>query len=85
MLATVDTRPGDRSAPARKPRTVPGGRPPISDKGKADAVIRFRLTQEEKAAIEDAAQKAGVKPSEWMRNHLLKLAEKSSKKRRTGG
>lgn len=51
------------------------GRPP-SPPGTAKAsTFSVRLTADERAMVEDAAERAGVKASEWARRVLLDAAQ----------
>ena len=58
------------------------GRPPQSPEGRADALVKFRLRAEEKAALEKAAKAEGKKLSEWIRENLRRLAKPALNKRR---
>jgi uncharacterized protein (DUF1778 family) len=56
---------------AKKPRI---GRPPLP-KGEAKRdVLIVRLAADEKQAIEAAAERAGIRVSEWVRSTLLGAA-----------
>ena len=48
----------------------------------ADQVIRARLNQDTKALLERAARAEGLSLSEWMRFHLIRIAEEVLARRR---
>lgn len=50
------------------------GRPPKTDSERRDKPLRIRLSQDERARIERAAQAMGVGASTWARIKLLELA-----------
>lgn len=47
-------------------RMTPGGRPPISQSGRADATVKFRCCSEEKARLERYAAADGKSLSQWL-------------------
>lgn len=49
------------------------GRPKLP-KGEAKKVFPIRLSDSERRAVEDAAKRAGLRPSEWARNVMLGAA-----------
>lgn len=51
------------------------GRPPISAEGAKATVLIVRVSPEEKATIEAAAQRADVNVSEWVRSTLLAASQ----------
>ena len=52
---------------------------PVLPEGKArSAVVRFRVTESERARMEAAAEKAGVSLSEWARVRLVRAARRCS-------
>lgn len=53
------------------------GRPKLP-KGEARKVFPIRLSDPERLAVEDAAKKAGLRPSEWARNVLLSASLSAS-------
>lgn len=52
---------------SKKPKL---GRPKLP-KGETKEVFSLRLTSQERESIEQAASKAGQKPTEWARNVML--------------
>jgi hypothetical protein len=56
---------------AKKPKL---GRPPVPKKLAKDSLLSVRLSQGERATLELAANKWGLKLSEWARRSLLKAA-----------
>ncbi len=58
------------------------GRPPKREEERADALIQFRIRKDEKAALKQAAEADGKKLSAWIKDALLRLAERSTPRRR---
>lgn len=52
----------------------PMGRPPLAPEGRKGKVLIVRVTAEEKAVIEAAAERASANVSEWVRCSLLAAA-----------
>jgi hypothetical protein len=52
---------------AEAPKKHPGGRPPKAPGEARKVVMSLRFTEAEHAAIEAAAERAGVAPAEWAR------------------
>jgi uncharacterized protein (DUF1778 family) len=55
------------------------GRPKKPTGEARDNILRIRLTDEERKAIDDAAKERGLDSSAWARMELLALARKSIK------
>lgn len=55
------------------------GRPRVPKAEKLAEIVQFRLTTEERQDCEEAAEKAGVKFSEWIRGRLLRCAKRELK------
>ncbi len=55
------------------------GRPPKPDDERADDRLFVRLLAAEKASWQAAADKEGLKLSEWIRKHLNKIAERQNR------
>ena len=63
---------GDSSpAPRIRRRNPKGGRPPKADGSLRDGSIVLRVTEIEKAAIQDAAKRTGLTASEYLRRLAL--------------
>jgi predicted HicB family RNase H-like nuclease len=56
------------------------GRPPIASSGAMGRVFQMRLTDADREAYEQAADRAGMTLSAWIRNQLGKAAKLGSKK-----
>jgi hypothetical protein len=56
------------------------GRPKKPDSERKDSELRIRMTDEERKALDKAAQNAGQETSTWARDLLLKNAGKTSAK-----
>jgi hypothetical protein len=56
---------------AKKPRI---GRPPLAPGEAKGTIFSVRLTPEERAVVESAAERAGEKASAWARHVLLRAA-----------
>ncbi len=56
------------------------GRPPRDPGGNAAKIQPIRLTDAERETFRDAADRAGVSLSEWIRDRLLKAAKRESKR-----
>ena len=56
------------------------GRPKKADSERKADELRIRMTEEDRIALDEAAKKAGQETSTWAREHLLKIAGKSSGK-----
>ena len=52
------------------------GRPFTPDEKRADALVQFRLTDAEKAAWREAAKRAGMNMSAWIKDRLEKAAKR---------
>ncbi|MEM8739765.1 MAG: DUF1778 domain-containing protein [Planctomycetota bacterium] len=81
MLATADTRPGDRSAPARTTRKPLAGRPPLPPEEKASARLQIRITQQLKDTLEKAARAENKTLTEWLLEKGEQAARSSLKRR----
>ncbi|HBC0018009.1 TPA: hypothetical protein JG871_003928 [Enterobacter hormaechei subsp. xiangfangensis] len=70
--------PADEKPPVKKGPGAPQGNT-FSLKGDvpATAHLHMRITPEEKAEFQDAADKAGLKLSEWVLTHLRKALKKA--------
>ena len=55
------------------------GRPKKPENETRDNVLRVRLTDAERAAIDEAARTRGLETSTWVRMELLALARESKK------
>ena len=55
------------------------GRPTRDPGGKASKLYPVRLTDAERAQYEQAAKRAGVSVSEWMRDRLARAAKREAK------
>jgi hypothetical protein len=54
-----------------------GGRPKLDEAEQRAEIIQFRMTAEERAQCEQAAERAGVKKfSAWIRDCLLRAAKR---------
>jgi uncharacterized protein (DUF1778 family) len=53
------------------------GRPKLSDREKKDQITGVRLNGAERAAVEQAAMLSGQSLSNWIRNTLLRKAQKT--------
>jgi hypothetical protein len=58
------------------------GRPKKPDGASRENVLRIRLTDKERNALDDAARVQGLETSTWARMELLALVKKSVKKDR---
>ena len=57
-----------------------GGRPELDEAEKRAEIIQFRMTAEERALCERAAERAGIKKlSAWIRDRLLRAAKRETK------
>ena len=56
------------------------GRPPIPKAEQLAEIVPIRLTRAERDACEQAAERAELKPTAWMRDRLVKAAKRESKK-----
>jgi hypothetical protein len=56
------------------------GRPARDPKGKPAPIVPIRMTSEERAAYQRAANKAKLSLSEWARDRLTKAAKRESKR-----
>lgn len=56
------------------------GRPPKADGERAEEVLQIRLTAIEKDSWREAADRAGVPLSAWMRDRLSKAAKREEAK-----
>jgi hypothetical protein len=56
------------------------GRPPTPEANSLSQITAVRLTQSERAECDRAAQRAGVKLSDWIRDRLTKAAKRESKR-----
>jgi hypothetical protein len=56
------------------------GRPPLDASEAKGLVYQLRLTEAEREQFENAATKAGLKLSAWMRERLTKAATRESKR-----
>ena len=57
-----------------------GGRPTRDPGGTASKLVPIRLTEAEHESYRQAAERAGVSTSEWMRERLNKAAKRESKR-----
>lgn len=55
------------------------GRPTRDPQGVASKLFQIRLTDPERAAYEQAANRAGVPVSAWMRDRMNRAAKRESK------
>ena len=55
------------------------GRPPKPDGESADQVLQLRLTAAEKAAWREAAERAGLSISAWIKDRLGKASAKEGR------
>ncbi len=55
------------------------GRPTRDPGGKASKLFPVRLTEAERARYEEAAKRAGVSVSEWIRDRLARAAKREAK------
>jgi uncharacterized protein (DUF1778 family) len=55
------------------------GRPPKDPADQQSEIVAVRMTQDERAQCQHAADRAGVKLSAWMRDRLLRAAKRESK------
>ncbi len=53
------------------------GRPKLSDREKKDQITGVRLNGAERAAVEQAAMLSGQSLSNWIRNTLLRKAQRT--------
>jgi len=53
------------------------GRPALSPEERKQAIFSIRLSPEERATIEAAAEQAGLTASDWARSVLLEAAQNS--------
>jgi len=58
------------------PKKHAGGRPRAAAEARG-AIFSIRLTADERAAVERAAEAAGVKASEWARGVILAASERA--------
>jgi len=56
------------------------GRPKLDPAGNSSALMALRVIDSERAAYEQAAQRAGLNVSAWMRDRLNKAAKRESKR-----
>ena len=56
-----------------------GGRPALKPAERLAEIVQFRLTAEERAQCEQAAELEGVKFSTWIRDRLLRAAKREIK------
>ena len=56
-----------------------GGRPKLSNAERLAVIVQFRMTAEERAQCEQAAELEGVKFSTWIRDRLLRAAKREIK------
>jgi hypothetical protein len=56
------------------------GRPTRDPSGQASKLFPIRLTQAEKAEYDQAAERAGLSVSAWMRDRLAKAAKREARK-----
>ncbi len=61
---------------------MPGGRPPKSTEGRADALIRFRVRTEQKELFQKAAHAADKSLTDWILDQLVRNAKPPSSPRR---
>ena len=61
------------------------GRPPLPRGQAKDAVLSLRLTPEELARVEHAANRAGQTASDWARADILRAAESAAPYETKGG
>ena len=52
------------------------GRPPLPDEERRDKPLRIRMTDDERALVDEAAQQAGVPTSQWARDVLERTARR---------
>ena len=52
------------------------GRKPLPDEIRRSGVIRFRVTDQERQLLKDAAEEKGEDLSNWMRSILLRAARR---------
>jgi hypothetical protein len=64
---------------------APIGRPPKEPAEKLVEIIQFRLTAAERKRCEEAADRAGVKFSVWIRERLLRAANREVSKSKIDG
>jgi len=55
------------------------GRPPRDPSGQASKLFPVRLTDAERQQYEQAAERAGMSVSAWMRDRLSKAAKREAK------
>jgi hypothetical protein len=55
------------------------GRPPKPPDEQLSEIVPVRLTPAERQACEKASERAGMKPTAWMRDRLKKAAKRESK------
>ena len=55
------------------------GRPPRDPMGQASKLFPVRLTDSERKEYEQAAKRAGMSVSAWMRDRLAKAAKREAK------
>lgn len=55
---------------------VPRGRPPKAAEARKDALIRVRVTEDQKTLLQAAADRAGLDVSAWLRALALREATK---------
>jgi hypothetical protein len=56
------------------------GRPTISPNGAMERVLQIRLTDDERAEYQKAAERADVPLSAWIRDRLAKAAKRESRR-----
>lgn len=55
------------------------GRPKLEPAERLSEIVQFRLTAAERMECEQAAERAGQKFSEWIRDRLLRAAKRKPK------
>ena len=58
--------------------TNKGGRPKKAPKDSLSEIVLVRMTPAERKACEHAADKAGIRLSEWIRQRLMKASKRES-------
>ena len=56
------------------------GRPPKPKAERGTEIVAVRMTQDERAQCEQAAEQSSLKLSDWIRQKLLRAAKRESKR-----
>ncbi len=58
----------------------PRGRPEIPEEDRKASIVACRVDADERAQLDQAADKAGTRLSDWMRDRLLSAAKRELRK-----